>query len=190
MRLFVFLISFVWFASGVALGRSCQEFADDFLKQARSSTVSSQYRVYLKKSLDLQNATKFSLGANWRTLTPEQRKRFYDVYSKYVVYKYASQMEKYKIMEYKVVAVKDDSKRADICNADVIVKAVIQDKVSEVTLVSVISVKDKENPLLQDLVFENISVLQMQRSEVESLLKSKGFDEMIKVFEDFVKNNS
>ena len=179
---------FLLFAN-VAFGQSCQDFSDEFLKQAKSASVSNQYRSYLAKSLDLQNATKFSLGANWKALTPEQRKQFYDVYSKYVVYKYASQMDRYKIMDYKITSTASDEKRPAICNASIVIKTTINNKVVEVPLKSVISVKDENKPLLQDLAFENISVLQLQRDEVESLLKSKGFDGMLKVFEDFVKNN-
>lgn len=174
---------------GTVSAQSCQEFAEDFLKQSHTATVASQYREYLAKSLDTQNATKFSLGPNWRTLTPEQRKKFHDIYSKYVVYKYASQMEKYKIMEYKVTSTSNDEKRKDICNVVVIIKTILNNQVSEVKLSNVISLKDAKNPLLQDIIFENISVLQLQRDEVESLLKSKGFDATLKAFQDFIKNN-
>lgn len=174
---------------GVASAQSCQEFTENFLKESRTATVANQYRDYLLKSLDMQNSTKFSLGQNWHKLTPEQRKQFYDVYSKYVTYKYASQMEKYKVMEYKIISTNNDTKRKDICNAVVIVKTILQNRVTEVTLRTVISLKDANNPLLQDIIFENISILQLQREEVESLLKLKGFDYTIKVFQDFVKNN-
>ena len=189
MQFNAFVLGFVLLFSNLSFAQTCEDFSNAFIKQATSATVSSQYRAYLAQSLDLQNATKFVLGSNWRTLTPDQRKKFHDIYSQYVVYKYASQMEKYKIMEYKIISTKNDSKRPNICNSEILIKTTIQNKVAQVTLKSVISTKNENSPLFQDLILENISVLQLQRDEVESLLKSKGFDGMLKVFEQFVKDN-
>jgi phospholipid transport system substrate-binding protein len=189
MKVVAFIFTILLLFINTSFAQTCEDFANAFIKQATSATVSSQYRSYLSQSLDLQNATKFALGANWRTLTPDQRKKFHDIYSQYVVYKYASQMEKYKIMEYKIIATKNDDKRPNICNAEVLIKTTIQNKIAQVTLKSVISTKNANVPLFQDLILENISVLQLQRDEVESLLKSKGFDGMIKIFQKFVKDN-
>lgn len=189
-KIVALFLSVAFFFIRPAFAQTCEEFANVFAKQAMSATVSKQYRSYLQESLDLQNATKFSLGAGWRTLTPDQRRKFHNIYSKYVVYKYASQMEKYKIMEYKVVSTKNDKRRPNICNAEILIKTTLNGKVVELPFKSVISIKNLTKPMLQDINIENISVLQLQRSEVDSLLKSKGFDGMIEDFEKFVKENA
>ena len=169
-----------------ANANSCEDFANKFLTDSRKHSSISQHRQYLANSIDTKHATKFSLGASWRTLTPEQRKEFYNVYSKYVIYRYVGQFVKYPVLSYKIIKTEEDPRRKNICNLTVLIKTIVNKQEKEIPLISVISTAGN-NYTIQDLAIENISVLQMQSQEITSLLKSKGFDSTISILKEFVQ---
>ncbi len=182
-KLFLVFISVVFNSNTNA----CEDFANKFLTDSRKNSSISQHRKYLANSIDTKHATKFSLGANWRTLSPEQRKKFYNIYSRYVIYKYASQFVKYPVLSYNIIKTENDDRRKDICNITVLVKTIVNKQEKEIPLNAVVSTAENEFKI-QDLIIENVSVLQMQNQEITSLIKSKGFDATLTTLEEFIKS--
>jgi len=170
-----------------ANANTCEDFANKFLTESLKNSSISQHRKYLANSIDTKHATKFSLGANWRTLSPEQRKEFYNIYSRYVIYKYAGQFVKYPVLSYNITKTENDDRRKDICKITVLVKTIINKQEKEIPLNAVISTAENEFKI-QDLIIENISVLQMQNQEITSLIKAKGFNSTLTILEEFIKS--
>ena len=182
-KLFLVFISVVFNSNANA----CEDFANKFLTDSRKNLSISQHRKYLANSIDTKHATKFSLGANWRTLSPEQRKEFYNIYSRYVIYKYAGQFVKYPVLSYNIIKTENDDRRKDICNITVLVKTIVNKQEKEIPLNAVVSTAENQFKI-QDLIIENVSVLQMQNQEITSLIKSKGFNATLTTLEEFIKS--
>ena len=173
------------FSSAFAQTNDCQSFVTKILDYGQKNIPLSQKKEFLLEYVDAKFITKFVLGSNWRTLTPEQRKEFFDVYSKYVVYKYAIYLGQYKSVSYKIISVDSDKKRPNICNAIAVVTTKVNGQNTDIPLTGVISTADGKFAM-QDIIFKNLSILQIQQQEISSLIKSEGYEKTIKILKDFI----
>ena len=173
------------FSSAFAQTNDCQSFVTKILDYGQKNIPLSQKKEFLLEYVDAKFITKFVLGSNWRTLTPEQRKEFFDVYSKYVVYKYAIYLGQYKLISYKIASVEKDAKRPNICNALAVVTTKVNGQNTDIPMTGVIY-SENDKFAMQDIVFKNLSILQIQQQEISSLIKSEGYEKTIKILKDFI----
>lgn len=164
---------------------SCKSFTEEFIARPRSKSSISEHRKYLSQAVDTQYITKYSLGIKWRSLTPEQRKKFYESFCEYIVRKYANKFVKHPSISHKIVDVRNDTKRKDICNVDVVITTVINGEQKDIPLGAVVSSKGNTFKI-QDITFENVSMLQAHKQEIASLLNSKGFEGTIATLQEFI----
>ncbi len=178
-------ILFFFFSSAFAQAQDCESFAVKILDYSQKNVSLSQKKTFLLEYIDTKFITKFVLGSNWRSLSPEQRKEFFDVYSKYVVYKYAIYLSQYKLISYKITSATSDKRRENVCNAIAVVTTKVNGQNTDIALTGVISTAD-DKFLMQDIIFKNLSILQIQQQEISSLVKSEGYEKTIKILKDFV----
>lgn len=189
MKIYIKFISilFFFFYSTLAHSQDCTSFAMKILDYSQKNVPLSQKKAFLLESIDTKFITKFVLGSNWRGLSPEQRREFFDVYSKYVVYKYAMYLSQYKLVGYKVASSVNDKKRENICNVVAIITTNVNGQNTEIPLTGVISFEN-DKFAMQDIIFKNLSILQIQQQEISSLIKSEGYENTIKILKDFVNS--
>ena len=185
MRLKFISILFYFFFSLTSHARDCESFAREIIDYSQKNVSLSQKKAFLLEYVDTKFITKFVLGSAWRGLSPEQRKEFFEVYSKYVVFKYATYLSQYKVSSYKIASVTNDERRANICNVLAIMSAKVNGQVTEVPLTGVVSFAKNEF-LIQDMVFKNLSILQIQQQEISGLIKSEGYEKTIQILKNFV----
>jgi|GEM_PF-5471158 len=189
MKTYLKFISILFFfcfsCSTFAQSKDCESFAKEVIDHMQKNTSLSQKKEFLLEAIDTKFITKFVLGSNWRSLSPEQRKEFFDVYSKYVVYKYAMYLGQYKLVGYKITSVTKDEKRPNVCNALAVVTTKVNGQNTDIPLTGVVYFEN-DKFTMQDIVFKNLSILQIQQQEISSLIKSEGYEKTIKILKDFV----
>jgi ABC-type transporter MlaC component len=185
-HIFVFILIFFSFFANAVDVKKCEIFTKSFIDYTQKNVSLLQKREYIGQNIDTKFITKYVLGSNWRTLTPDERKQFYDVYSKYVVYKYATYFNQYKIDSYKISSSLQNNKRPEICDVTALIQTKIQDKPVEMPLVGVISDIDGKL-LMQDIVYKNLSILQLQQQEISGLIKAEGYQKTLIKLQDFIE---
>lgn len=185
MRLYtIFLLSaFLQFFSYGEI--SCYSFTEEFITKSRTKSSVTEYKKYLSNTVDTKYITKFSLGTHWRTLSPEQRKQFYEIYSQYIISKYSLKFAKYPSISHSITETKNDERRQDICQVKLIITTMVNGEKKDFPLGAVVANEDGEFKI-QDITFENISMLQTHKQEISSLMETKGFDGAIAVLKDYV----
>lgn len=179
----ILLMFFINFASNAA--SPCEGFVKSFIERAQQKPSVKNYREYLFEVVDLKYITKYSLSSTWNKLSPQQRKDFYDIYSEYIVSKYANLFARHPALDYKILSAANDEKIPGICNVSVTIKTLVNNEKKDFPLRALIFEKDSKF-YIRDINFENISILQNHRQEVESLISSKGFDGTIQALKDLV----
>lgn len=185
MRLKFISILFYLLFSLTSHARDCESFAREIIDYSQKNVSLSQKKAFLLEYVDTKFITKFVLGSNWRSLTVDQRKEFFEVYSKYVVYKYAIYLSQYKVASYKIASVTNDERRANVCNVLAVMTAKVNGQSTEVPLTGVVSFAENKF-LIQDMIFKNLSILQIQQQEISGLIKSEGYDKTIQILKNFI----
>ena len=179
IRSFIFITSLALFAfsSTSFADVQCSNFIEEFITKIKSK--SNLTDNFLSNKVDTKYITKFAIGSKWKDLTPEQRKNFYNVYSKYILAKYSKHFLQYPIINHSIISSQEDSRRESVCNIKVEMTTQTEGETKTIPLQIVISYK--QTPLIQDIIFENLSLIQVHKQEVTSLLRSKKVEEAIEI---------
>jgi len=167
--------------------QDCESFTKNIIEYTQKNVSLSQKKAFLLQNIDTKFITKFVLGSSWRSLSPEQRKEFYEVYSKYVVYKYAIYLGQYKVLSYTIVSVTNDERRPEVCNVLAMITTKIKGEKTEIPLVAVVA-NSNGTFLMQDILFKNLGILQIQQQEISAIVKSEGYDKTLQTLEEFVES--
>ena len=144
----------------------------DILKTPNVNTADREQRFHALFLADFDSPTiaRFVLGAQWRNLNDEQRKRYLDVFADYVASIYAIQFSHYSGEKFEIVG---ESKRG---GDDTFVDTKI-DRPNEEPLDVVYRIRDEQNsPKIIDVVVDAVSLIVTKRSEFASVLQHDGFD--------------
>ena len=138
------------------------------------------------KTVDIKGIGYYTLGSKRKELTPDELKRYEDIFQKYFLKSFTSRLTDY------------SDPKIDVLSAEVlsekytIVKTLLRatDKKPEVKIDWRIYTKDPEKPLIRDLIVEGLSLARTQKEEFSSILSSNNNDinKLIEKLEDFVNN--
>ncbi len=119
--------------------------------------------------VDSKWISRFILGANWKTLTPEQQNEFETLYKEYLLKNYISSLKDYNTNLY---VYKINSTRKNIYMVHT------KTKDTRGKLIDVIfRLTSKDNKFyITDIIPEGISFISNQRTEVDSSISANGFD--------------
>jgi phospholipid transport system substrate-binding protein len=149
-------------------------------KVERSAQI-KQIVDILEPVVDSKYVTKFVLGVNWKNITPQERKEFYDIYKSYLMNAYAGSM---------LAALSDPSlifkleKPAQFNEKQTSVKAVFtttnaqRQKVNFPCEFRFLNQAEGDAKVV-DFLFENISFLQSQRTQFNAIIEKDGFNNLI-----------
>ena len=124
------------------------------------------------KTVDIKGIGYYTLGSKRKELTPDELKKYEDIFQKYFLKSFTSRLTDY------------SDPKIDVLSAEVlsekytIVKTLLRatDKKPEVKIDWRIYTKDPSKPLIRDLIVEGLKLARTQKEEFASILSSNNND--------------
>ncbi len=124
------------------------------------------------KTVDIKGIGYYTLGSKRKELTPDELKRYEEIFQKYFLKSFTSRLTDY------------SDPKIDVLSAEVlsekytIVKTLLRatDKKPEVKIDWRIYTKDPSKPLIRDLIVEGLKLARTQKEEFASILSSNDND--------------
>jgi len=162
----------------------------------RASKILSEDISKEKKMLELQKIAKdtvdikgigfYTLGSIRKNLKEDQKKEYGNLFEKYFLKSFSSRLAEYTNPEIDVLGKEILSEKYTIVNS--LLKGTAERP--EIKIDWRIYTKNKDKPLIRDLIIEGLSLARTQKEEFNSVLQSNNNDitELFKTLESFIKN--
>ena len=146
----------------------------------------NQLKIIAKETVDIRGIGFYSLGSARKNLNEIQKKTYSDLFEKYFLKSFASRLAEYTNPEIEVKNKEVLSENYTIVNSVL----VSTDERPEVNINWRVYTKNRDNPLIRDVIIEGLSLARTQKEEFSSILNSNDGDisSLFKVLEDFSKN--
>ena len=124
------------------------------------------------KTVDVKGLAYYTLGKKRKEITPEELKRYEDLFEKYFLKSFTSRLTDYSDPKINVLS------SEVVNNKYTIVKTMLlkTDKKPEVKIDWRVYTKDPNNPLIRDLIIEGLSLARTQKEEFASVLSTNNND--------------
>ena len=124
------------------------------------------------KTVDVKGLAYYTLGKKRKEITPEELKRYEDLFEKYFLKSFTSRLTDYSDPKINVLS------SEVVNNKYTIVKTMLlkTDKKPEVKIDWRVYTKDPNNPLIRDLIIEVLSLARTQKEEFASVLSANNND--------------
>ena len=124
------------------------------------------------KTVDVKGLAYYTLGKKRKEITPEELKRYEDLFEKYFLKSFTSRLTDYSDPKINVLS------SEVVNNKYTIVKTMLlkTDKKPEVKIDWRVYTKDPNNPLIRDLIIEGLSLARTQKEEFASVLSANNND--------------
>ncbi len=159
--------------------------------QILSKNISKEKKInelksIAKETVDINGVGFYSLGQARKNLNNEQKEIYLDLFEGYFLKSFSSRLSEYTNPKIEVYGKKVLNKNYTIVNSLLVATS----ERPEVKIDWRIYTKNRDNPLIRDLIIEGLSLARTQKEEFESILNSNDGD--IKVLfsklEEFSKN--
>jgi len=146
----------------------------------------NQLKIIAKETVDIRAIGFYSLGSARNNLNEMQNKTYSDLFEEYFLKSFSSRLAEYTNPEIEVKNKEVLSENYTIVNSVL----VSTDERPEVNINWRVYTKNRDNPLIRDLIIEGLSLARTQKEEFSSILSSNDDDinALFKVLEDFSKN--
>jgi phospholipid transport system substrate-binding protein len=139
-----------------------------------------------KETVDIKGIGFYTLGAARKNLNDDQKNKYSNLFEKYFLKSFASRLAEYTNPEIDVYG-------KDILNENYTIVNSLLKGTSERPEVKIdwrIYTKDKNNPLIRDLIIEGLSLARTQKEEFTSILNSNNsnINSLFETLENFIKN--
>ena len=121
-----------------------------------------------KETVDIQGVGFYSLGAARKNLNQEQKTQYFKLFEAYFLKSFSSRLSEYTNPEIDVLSKKVLSENYTIVNS--VLRGTAERP--EVKIDWRIYTKNKNNPLIRDLIIEGLSLARTQKEEFASILNS------------------
>lgn len=184
-RIFVsFLIFFVGSqfiqTKAISYSSNPEGFISEVIEEAKvilSSSSSSDEKAnklseIALKTVDVKGLAYYTLGKKRKEITPEELKKYEDLFEKYFLKSFTSRLTDYSDPKINVLS------SEVVNNKYTIVKTMLlkTDKRPEVKIDWRVYTKDPNNPLIRDLIIEGLSLARTQKEEFSSVLSANNND--------------
>ena len=124
------------------------------------------------KTVDVKGLAYYTLGKKRKEITPEELKKYEDLFEKYFLKSFTSRLTDYSDPKINVLS------SEVVNNKYTIVKTMLlkTDKKPEVKIDWRVYTKNPENPLIRDLIIEGLSLARTQKEEFASVLSANNND--------------
>ena len=190
--LFFFVGSFLVQTKAISYSSDPESFISEVIDEAKvilSSPSSSEEKAeklsqIALKTVDIKGLAFYTLGKKRKEITPEQLKKYEDLFEKYFLKSFTSRLTDYSDPKISVLS------SEVVNNKYTIVKTILlkTDKKPEVKIDWRVYTKDPDNPLIRDLIIEGLSLARTQKEEFSSVLSANNNDinELFSTLEKFI----
>ena len=145
-----------------------------------------QLKLIAEETVDIKGIGLYTLGPIRKSLNENQKKEYTQLFENYFLKSFSSRLAEYTNPEIDVIG-------KNILNENyTIVNSVLKgtNERPEVKIDWRIYTKNKNNPLIRDLIIEGLSLARTQKEEFASILNSNNgnINSLFKVLEDFSNN--
>ena len=143
-------------------------------------------KIIAKETVDIRGIGFYTLGKKRKSLNEQEKKRYAELFEGYFLKSFSSRLAEYTNPEIDVQSKEKLNENYTIVNS--ILKAT--NERPQIKIDWRIYTKDKENPLIRDLIIEGLSLARTQKEEFASVLNSNNDDieALFKVLKEFSKN--
>ena len=143
----------------------------------------NKLKVIAKETVDIQGVGFYSLGSTRKNLSEEEKIEYLQLFEDYFLKSFSSRLSEYTNPEIDVMSKKVLSENYTIVNS--VLKGTTERP--EVKIDWRVYTKNKDNPLIRDLIIEGLSLARTQKEEFSSILNSNNNDinALFKVLEEF-----
>ena len=152
------------------------DIVEKFPQDAQTTERRGKLRELINPRFDFSEMAQRSLGANWKEITPEQRKEFVDLFSSLLAKTYLSRIE---TVKRGMVKVKDES--IDFPRAEV--KTLVTNK-GDTFPINYKLLNRESNWKVYDVIIENIGLVANYRTEFAGIIRKNSFDGLLKMLRE------
>ena len=143
-------------------------------------------KLIAKETVDIKGVGFYSLGSARKNLNDQQKIQYFKLFEDYFLKSFSSRLSEYTNPEIDVLSKKVLSENYTIVNS--ILRGTTERP--EIKIDWRIYTKNKDNPLIRDLIIEGLSLARTQKEEFASILNSNDGDinALFKTLEQFTKD--
>ncbi len=163
------------------VNRASKILSEDISKEKKINKL----KLIAKETVDINGIGFYTLGKARKSLTDIQKEKYSKLFEEYFLKSFSSRLAEYTNPEIDVQSKKLLNENYTIVNS--LLKGT--NERPEVKIDWRIYTKDKENPLIRDLIIEGLSLARTQKEEFASILNSNNNDinVLFKTLEEFSK---
>ena len=137
-------------------------------------------------TVDIQGIGFYTLGPIRKSLNEDQKNKYANLFEKYFLKSFSSRLAEYTNPEIDVVGKETLNENYTIVNS--LLKGT--NERPEIKIDWRIYTKNKDKPLIRDLIIEGLSLARTQKEEFNSVLQSnnENINELFKTLENFINN--
>ena len=164
------------------VNRASKLLGEDITKDEKIEKLKS----IAKETVDIRGIGFYTLGKKRKSLNEQEKKKYAELFEEYFLKSFSSRLAEYTNPEIDVQSKEKLNENYTIVNS--ILKAT--NERPQIKIDWRIYTKNKENPLIRDLIIEGLSLARTQKEEFASVLNSNNDDieALFKVLEEFSKN--
>ena len=164
------------------VNRASKILAEEITKEKKIEKL----KTIALETVDIKGIGMYTLGTIRKSLSDDEKITYNSLFKKYFLKSFSDRLAEYTNPEIDVLDKKVLNENYTIVNS--ILKA--KGDRPEIKIDWRIYTKDKDNPVIRDLIIEGLSLARTQKEEFASILKSNNNDIMVLIakLEEFVKN--
>ena len=164
------------------VNRASQILAENITKEEKINKL----KIIAKETVDIRAVGYYSLGLARKNLDESQKQKYSELFEGYFLKSFSSRLAEYTNPEIDVKSKKLINENYTIVNSVLVATS----SRPEVKIDWRVYTKDKNNPLIRDLIIEGLSLARTQKEEFASILNSNDGDinALFKALEEFTNN--
>ena len=165
------------------VGESISKLSDKSLSDEEKAKFIEDVAI---NNVDIKALSLYTLGELRKSAEKNDIKKYQNAFEKYFLKSLTSRLSDYSSSKFEIIEAEQKSSNYTIVKS----KIIPEDGKPEIKIDWRIYTKNKEKPLIRDLIVEGLSLARTQKEEFSSILSSNNNDIniLIKKLEDFVKN--
>ena len=193
LNLFILIINLIFFQHSVN-SQEPKSFIEGIANKASkilSSDLSkfekaSELQSIAKKNVDINGIGLYTLGSHRKNLSDSKKKEYLDLFNKYFLKSFSSRLAEYSDPKINVLSQEKLSEKYTIVSSVLLAT----DKRPEVKIDWRVYTKNKDKPLIRDLIIEGLSLARTQKEEFNSVITSSdnGIEGLFSNLKNFIEN--
>ena len=193
LSLFILIINLIFFQYSVN-SQEPKSFIEGIANEASkilSSDLSkfekaSELQSIAKKNVDINGIGLYTLGSHRKNLSDSKKKEYLDLFNKYFLKSFSSRLAEYSDPKINVLSQDKLSEKYTIVSSVLLAT----DKRPEVKIDWRVYTKNKDKPLIRDLIIEGLSLARTQKEEFNSVITSSdnGIEGLFSNLKNFIEN--